>query len=452
MDPKHGMIAFLKKDLGPVYPELRWFNEAEATIANGRRARLLNSLLPRLRQDFLGAKISTGGLSPGCELCGQGFWSCLFINGLCTASCFFCPQDRNVTEERLPEADGLTFEDPDDYVDFVREFGIRGVGISGGEPLLVMDRLTLFISKLKRAFGHGFYIWAYTNGDLVTRESLRALRRAGLDEIRFDLAARDYDLEPVETAVTQIDTVTVEIPAIPEDRARVRRILGPLDKLGVRFLNLHQLHASEFNYPKLIERNYTFVHETPPSVFESEMAALMVIKHAVSRSLRLSVSYCPTSYKHRFQGSGLRNRVGRKAIGADEYLTEAGFIRSLRVNGSNGNGGRECVGCKIAYSEPKLAWHEDSAVRAGTVGLASGRKIALIKEPIPLEGGLSSSGLSAFERMFLENQNPIEILRRFVASYTISAKGDAERMLREKETLERIRTLERIEAGLHPVF
>jgi pyruvate formate-lyase activating enzyme-like uncharacterized protein len=85
-----------------------------------------------------------------------------------------------------------------------------------------------------------FFCWVSTNGDLIDTTMLHDLQKAGGDEIRFNLSARDYDLGPVELACRMIETVAVEIPAISEDYATVRKLLPVMQKIGVRHLNLHQ--------------------------------------------------------------------------------------------------------------------------------------------------------------------------------------------------------------------
>ena len=34
-------------------------------------------------------------ISPGCQICGEGKWSCLFITNKCNANCFYCPTSQN---------------------------------------------------------------------------------------------------------------------------------------------------------------------------------------------------------------------------------------------------------------------------------------------------------------------------------------------------------------------
>ena len=62
--------------------------------------------------------------------------------------------------------------------------------------------------------------------------------------MRFNISARKYDLKAVKMAAGIIDTVTVEIPAIPEDYEILKKCLPRMKAIGVAHLNLHQLFAS----------------------------------------------------------------------------------------------------------------------------------------------------------------------------------------------------------------
>ena len=105
----------------------------------------------------------------------------------------------------------------------------------------------------------------YTNGDLIDTTRLHDLQKAGCDEIRFNLSAPNYDLGPVELACRMIETVAVEIPAIPEDYETVRKLLPDIQKIEVRHLNLHQISAWEHNYRELARRGYRSHHLLNPA-------------------------------------------------------------------------------------------------------------------------------------------------------------------------------------------
>lgn len=287
------------------------------------------------------AKIYTRTLSPGCLACARGEWSYLEVSQLCQKRCFYCPRPQTRLGRPFERMLGLTFDSPGAYASAVRSLGFRGVGLSGGEPLLAMDRTVRLLRSLKKSGGDGVYLWAYTNGLLADEPRLRRLRDAGLDELRFDLSACGYDLCAVRRAVRLIPAVAVEIPAIPEDLERVKALLGKLADEGVRYLNLHQLTCTPFNSENFRRRGYTVVDNGPmvsPSVIESELAALSLIDYSLEKGLDLPINYCSFIYKRRFHARIRRSRLaGRlKPAGPFETVTEPGWLRGIMVKGERG--------------------------------------------------------------------------------------------------------------------
>jgi pyruvate formate-lyase activating enzyme-like uncharacterized protein len=175
------------------------------------------------------------------------------------------------------------------------------VSFSGGEPFLQYKKVLDYIKKIRERLGKGIYIWLYTNGDLVDKKKLKALKEAGLNEIRFDIAARNYDLKAAKMAVGIIDKVTIEIPAIPEDYEKLKKCLPQMKAIGVAHLNLHQLFSNQHCYKKFIDHRYTFLHQPNLPILESEMTALRIIKYALDKNIGLPINYCCLIYKHRFQ-------------------------------------------------------------------------------------------------------------------------------------------------------
>ena len=284
---------------------------------------------------FGGTKLSTGPLSPGCLTCGQGTWSCLFLTGICTADCVFCPQDLP-RREHSPLAEGIRFEEPAAYADYLQRFGFRGVSFSGGEPLLAHKRLLAYVDAIRARCGDEMIIWVYTNGDLADQRRLSDLSAAGVNEIRFDISAREYDLAPVELARRTIRTITVEIPALPEDLERLKASLVALEQIGIDHLNLHQLVATQHNYRRLQGRGYTFLRPEAfrePPVLESEMAALELLRFAGEEGLKLPINYCSHVYKARYQELARRRRAAEIVRTGPERVTEAGYICQLAIEG-----------------------------------------------------------------------------------------------------------------------
>jgi pyruvate formate-lyase activating enzyme-like uncharacterized protein len=272
-------------------------------------------------------------LSPGCKTCINGTWSCIHINFLCTQDCFFCPQDR----KKAPISDNHIFNSAEEYVNYLKKFNFEGIGFSGGEPFLVFDKVIEYIRRIREVFGPKHYIWIYTNGDLVTKERLELLRKAGLDELRFNISARNYDLKPVELAIKYINTVTIEIPAIPEDLNLLKSLLKKIESIGVKYLNIHQLYATKYNCDLLRKKNYTFLkmnNYNIPSVLESELAAFGLLRYAIKTKTKIGINYCSSCYKNRFQSQAFRKRYIPSYSSKLDSITQTGYIRRLFIKGT----------------------------------------------------------------------------------------------------------------------
>jgi pyruvate formate-lyase activating enzyme-like uncharacterized protein len=331
------VICRTRQDYADSYESMNWLTTEAAETASRVRENLVREIFaardagPGWR--FSDTKLFVHGISPGCALCGQGDWSCLFINGICNARCFYCPSTQN--EKGRPMTGSLEFDNPNDYADYVKHFNIRGVSFSGGEPLMTFDRVLLFLKTLRSRVAEPLYIWMYTNGLLVTDDKLKSLRDNGLDEIRFDISADRYRLDALKKAVGVIPCVTVEIPAIPEDLDTTRQILHQLYAEGVNHLNLHQIRCTPFNKTRLIRRGYTFVHGPRVTVLETELAALELIRYSLDQNIALPINYCSFTFRHQFQGAGARRRNALLIKAGHEDVTPTGHIRTMSVVGES---------------------------------------------------------------------------------------------------------------------
>lgn len=332
-----GIACYVFSFISGINPRFRWFNNRSSRQADRKRNELIRKLDGRIRSTAGGSKLYTGSLSPGCLHCIEGDWACNFINRLCNRDCFFCKRSHSLVREELePETWGFFFPDPTAHLNYLRTFHIKGVSFSGGEPLLVKERLLHHMAAVRDELGDSVYIWMYTNGDLLDSSALEELRNAGLDEIRINIAASEYDLSPARMAREYIRTVTVEIPCIPEDHQKLKALLPEIRKAGVDFLNIHQLSVEEQNCRELMRHKYHFTGDYPGiTVYESEICALKLLLHAVENGIDLPVNYCTSPYKHRFQGRGYRKQRASAFPRAFEELTATGHLRRLSVSSSS---------------------------------------------------------------------------------------------------------------------
>ena len=238
----------------------------------------------------------TRSLPEGCRPCLKGRASNLVMTLLCNRECFFCfnPKPRTDTMS----VHGKDVRSHKEAARLLKSLGIRSVGISGGEPLLKPARLFALVKELRRPPGPRLRIDLYTNGVLLTPELLKKLKAVGVDALRLNLAADNYDLKPVKLAQTVFNQVEVEIPAVPEHKAKLLRLMEDLDRLKVHHLILHELFASAHNAESLMRQGRLAKNEqaaktlTWSAVAGSEELVLELLAAALRRKQKLSLYYC----------------------------------------------------------------------------------------------------------------------------------------------------------------
>ncbi|ABM80742.1 radical SAM protein [Hyperthermus butylicus] len=259
-----------------------------------------------------GVYVLLGVLPRGCRLCIEGAKLVVFVTGLCDERCFYCPVSSAKLYRDVIYADEELVKRLEDIIDEAYSIGADGASITGGDPLVVLDRTMRVIKTLKTVFGPDFHIHLYTSGRYATADTLRELERAGLDEIRFHIVNWSWGLERLRRALEVVKhmDVGVEVPVFPDRVEELKRLILELDKMGVSFVNLNELEVSERNIHDLLLRGYR-VSPNKPIVYGSEEAAVEIVEWATRMGVRLTVHYCPARYKDRVQ---MRIRLIRKAI------------------------------------------------------------------------------------------------------------------------------------------
>lgn len=388
------MIESNRSEYGLQYDLLTFANPEQLIAANAERRELLRWLGQHAAFGYADTKVDCTGLSPGCRCCGDGSWSCLFINGRCNGQCFYCPTSQD-DHDGPPVTNGLAFAAPEEYAAYVAVMGFSGVSISGGEPLLTPGLTLAYLTAVRKRCGESVHLWMYTNGTMLTADLCGRLKDAGLNEIRFDLGAVRYNLKKLRLAVGCIPTVTVEIPAVPEDEALLRLKMVEMAEAGVDHLNLHQMRLTPYNFAPLTERGYTFIHGEKVTLLESELCALRSVRFGLEQGIALPVNYCSFPYKRRFQHAAARRRAALTVCSGGESVTEAGYLRTLTASG-------------VRYSEAVLLQNPSYRHPFEKIALETGRSLYLERRPQTPE-----LELTAGERSDLEAGRPTGRLARF---------------------------------------
>lgn len=328
VDEKNRIIETNKQEFGSNYFKMKWLNYYKCLEAIEERDNLLKEIIELgAKSGYNETKFDVTNISQGCKYCAEGIWSCLFINNICNASCYYCPTAQKT--EGIPGTNSLDFSSPSKYAEYVKRFNFKGVSLSGGEPFLTFDKTLQYIEEIRKQSGGSVYIWLYTNGKLATKEKLSALKNAGINEIRFDIGAAEYSLDKVSLAPGIIDNVTIEIPSAPSNYKILESKLREIKNIGVNFLNLHQLRATPYNVEKLIDKGYTFIHGPKVTVFESELNALRLVEYSIKSGINLPVNYCSSIYKSLFQLTGSRRRHSKEVMEFCEEITKSGYLRKV---------------------------------------------------------------------------------------------------------------------------
>jgi len=288
-----------------------------------------------LRRTWAGSLV-VGQLPEGCSLCMRGEKLVLLVTGLCARRCYYCPLSREKRGRDVVYANERPVRGDEDVIAEAVEMDARGTGLTGGDPLLRPQRTVHFIRLLKESFGPSHHIHLYTTtGGHVTRDVIRRLAEAGLDEIRFhpDLEAPSFNLEALRWASDEGVTVGVEVPAIPGMEGALRRLLVEAERAGASFANINELEMNDENWFQLRMRGFRLREGSLSGVEGSEELALRLLEWAEGE-LSLNVHYCPASVKDAYQ---YRNRLRRKASKLAkpyEEVTGDGLLRKGVVEAS----------------------------------------------------------------------------------------------------------------------
>lgn len=252
-------------------------------------------------------------------MCAKGSKMVVLVTGICSTKCFYCPLSFKKSGTDKIFADEWELENEHDTEKLVREaesIDATGAGITGGDPLVVWERVKTYITLLKNTFGDSFHIHLYTSA-LKNANHLSNLVTAGLDEIRFHPLPHTWanmEKSPIKKTIEQamefsVD-VAMEIPVIPNKEKEIFSLVSWADRQGLLWINLNELEFSERNCQAFLERGYQVKNTISAAVKGSQQTAYNVLRKAQKENLTIGVHYCSVSFK---DGVQLKNRIIRRA-------------------------------------------------------------------------------------------------------------------------------------------
>ncbi len=298
----------------------------------------------------------TSCLPRGCRSCRQGAKLVLLVTGKCDTGCYYCPLSSEKRGRSVVFADEAPVHEAEDIVEEARSIGAKGTGITGGDPLKVLDSVIGYIHLLKDAFGEEHHVHLYTS--TVDREAFLKLQGAGLDELRIHPRFEQWsdpegiDLEEALKGLRM--DVGIEIPAIPGREREIETLIRYADRIGLGFVNLNELEFSETNCQNLRKRGMDTGDGSSSSAVGSEELANFMMHLDV----RIPIHYCSSAFKDSVQ---LRNRLKRRArriARPGDLMTSEGTLLKGVIEGADSKKAAEYL--HAHFDVPKRLMHYDA--------------------------------------------------------------------------------------------
>lgn len=244
----------------------------------------------------------------------------LFVTGLCRKNCFYCPVSNEKRGKDVIFANERPVKKDGDIIEEAVSMDALGTGITGGEPLIRLKRVTHCIKLLKNHFGGSHHIHLYT-ALAPKKDVLESLKDAGLDEIRFhpppelwaSINRTPYRKAIINSCELGLST-GIEIPSIPSDFSG---ILSLLEDVG-GFLNLNELEFSETNADELKRRGYV--------PFDDVSSAALGSKEVAGALIGSRLHFCSSCFKDAIQLRERFKRIAKKVSRDFDEVTEDGTL------------------------------------------------------------------------------------------------------------------------------
>jgi len=269
----------------------------------------------------------------GCKYCVKGKKLVLFVTGICNVNCWYCSLSKKRKNKEVILANERECKNFEDVVKEVKESRATSAGITGGDPLVCLDRTIKFASQLKKEFGKKFHIHIYLPTKFTTKEKLEKLSKC-VDEVRFhpefliNKSKMKEDIEKIKIAgkIFGRKNTGIELPMIPEKKEEILDFILSIEKF-ISFVNLNEFELSETNF-NIVTKKYS-LNEGGYVVSESLKAGKWILNELAKKKTKLKVHLCTAELKNCSQ---FANRLKRHKILPYGKKTKDGTVIYLVVN------------------------------------------------------------------------------------------------------------------------
>lgn len=207
------------------------------------------------------ASFCVNGIPEGCKRCIQGKKLVLFVTGKCSTNCSYCPLSELRKNTSSVWANERKCKNIKEIIHEAKESKATGAGITGGDPLLVLQKTLTYAKALKQKFGKKFHIHIYLSTKLLNESKIKSLSKY-IDEIRFhpeNLTLPEkhkQDIEKISLAEKYFPrkNIGIEIPVFPDKKYETLQFMQSV-KQHIGFLNLNELEIGDSNF-SFINKKY----------------------------------------------------------------------------------------------------------------------------------------------------------------------------------------------------
>ena len=243
-----------------------------------------------------------GKLPKGCKLCVKGQKMVLFVTGKCSRGCKFCPLSKLRKNLDVTYSNERKIENFSEIVQEVKAQNAKGCSLTGGDPLLELEKTLDLAKNLKKKFGKKFHIHIYISTKLVDIEKLEKLSKY-IDEVRFhpDLE-KDLQKEAEKIKLAKSfwkrKNIGLEIPMFPDKINEIIKIVK-LTQDTISFLNLNELESGEYS-ENYMNKTYN-LNKDGYTISNSISSGLNLIKKLEKKFPKLNIHLCTSELKNNFQ-------------------------------------------------------------------------------------------------------------------------------------------------------
>ncbi len=264
----------------------------------------------------------------------MGIKSVLFITGLCPLNCFYCPVNRDrFGRDVMFINDRPVNKFPEDIIDELDRAGSNGLAITGGDPIMVVDRVVELVRILKDNYGQDFHIHMYTHVLNASEGAIKKLAGSGIDEIRIHATnptQLNGKLDLIKALKDAGIELGLEVPALPRFENDIIKVVEIINKL-IDFVNLNELDVSPANIEALINMGYR--PGLDGSVIGSIDAGIKIASEIRRRWPWINVNVCTSRYKDLAQMGSRLFRINMRISAGDEVVLDDGTLENQSNRG-----------------------------------------------------------------------------------------------------------------------